>query len=144
MARNHRGHFMRPMIVIGFMAVVLFPVVPHAQSIQGTQSDSLRAGADRPDVSFIGRSVKILAAEGYAIDGPSEVAKVDGASITIYSGRKKDPTLNFEGQKVTVKDYQDHTFTLADIQPKMKIYTCRKQNEVIIFVLQKKERTNDH
>ncbi len=144
MSRDWRGYLTLPVFIIALLAVALAPTAAHSQTAAGTQSGALQAGVDPLDTSFIGLAVKRLAIQGYAIDGPSEVAKVEGSSITLYSGRKKDPAMNLAGMNVTVKDYQNRRLTLADIQPKMKIYTCRKQNDAIIYVLQKKEATNDN
>ncbi|MBI5252552.1 MAG: hypothetical protein HY912_23910 [Desulfomonile tiedjei] len=97
---------------------------------------------EKQDLSYIGRSVKKLAKEGYSIDGPSEVVEVGQASITVFLGRKKNTVIDLSGKKILVKDYQDQTISFSEIPPKAKIYVCRKKDTAIVFVLEKKEKSN--
>lgn len=95
------------------------------------------------NMAYISRSLKKLIKEGYVVDGPTEVFEVGTDSITLFTGKKKNLTVELSGKKVLIKDYQGNTISLSNIQPKMKIYTCRRADNVTIFVLAKKEARND-
>lgn len=96
------------------------------------------------DTSFIGRSVKKLLKEGYSVDGPTQVVEVGKASITLFAVQKKNLTIDLNGKKVYVRDYKNSDLLLSDIPKGSKVYTCIKGENVVIFVLEKKEKSNDH
>lgn len=93
--------------------------------------------------TYIGRSVKQLVKQGYALEGPAEVVAVAGDAIKIFTGKKKDWTLDLKGKTVTVKDSEGKTLLVSDIAKLAKVYIARKQNDVKILVLPKREGRND-
>ena len=95
------------------------------------------------DMAYISRSLKKLRKDKYVIDGPTEVVAIGNDSITLFTGKPKNWTVGLSGKKVLIKDAQGNTISLDSVQPKMKIFTCRKGDNVTIFVLAKKEARND-
>lgn len=96
------------------------------------------------DTSFIARSVKRLVKEGYAVDGPTQVIEIGPAFITLFTGQKKNWTIDLSGKKVFVRDYKGDELLMSNVEKGSKIYTCIKGENAVIFVLEKKEKSNDH
>jgi hypothetical protein len=124
-------------------AATLNPLNPSGEPGMAPSSKPAPPEPEPADMAYISRSLKKLIRDGYVVDGPTEVFEVGSSSITLFTGKKKNWTVELSGKKALIKDYQGNTISLSNIQPKMKIYTCRRADNVTIFVLAKKEARND-
>jgi hypothetical protein len=154
MSRVRQRNLIRS-ILAGFILSVCILGVPWTSSASPALNPSGEPGVapasppvmnepEHADMVFIARALRKLLKEGFVVDGPTEVVEVGTDSITLFTGKNRNWKVILSGKKVLIKDYAGNDILLSSIEPKRLIYTCRKDKDVVIFVMAKREARNDH
>lgn len=81
-----------------------------------------------------------LSVSGYSAVGPIPVVSFDGKTLVLYTGRKQNMVFDLTGKTLTVKDSESNTIPSSSIVPEAEVYVCFKNQDIIVFVMPKREK----
>jgi hypothetical protein len=99
------------------------------------------AEAQETTVSPVMALVASYTNQGYDLAGPLHVRSAQPALLVVDTGAKSTGSMDLTGKTVKVIDSSNKTLTLKDA-PGKDIYLLTKDNDLVIIVLPKEDRSN--